>query len=124
MNNDASGRAMPVAMTIRHEQIQDLDDTIAAQSKKIAEKRGQRQLEKWRDSIAHFVDQSIFQSWLEFETPHGRIRAEDKGSFWQIYQGVDEDQGGAYSFVAIDQLPTTATDTPESLYNQLTELTQ
>jgi hypothetical protein len=86
-------------------------------------------LEKWRDSIAHFVDQSIFQGWLEFETPHGRIRAEDNGSFWQMYQAmpcgcVDEDQGGAYSFVAIDQLPTTATDTPESLYNQLTEVTQ
>jgi hypothetical protein len=46
MNNDASGRAMPVAMTIRHEQIQDLwdyfaDDTIATQSKKIAKYEAQ-----------------------------------------------------------------------------------
>jgi len=75
-----------------------------------------------KESIPYFVDQAIFQGWMEFSSPHGRFRAEDKGVYWQMYQGVDEDQGGAYSFIAIGQLPMTGADTPKSLYKQLKEI--
>lgn len=32
-----------------------------------------------------FIDESIFEGWLEFETPLGRIRAEKKDSIVFIY---------------------------------------